>query len=272
MLILRFTTKAFKKFSKKPQLIEVDKPEKDFGEWYVNTVDSANRGDLFMPVMHAESLYTMLVPVEKKMDLTDFAHTVFANILIRILRLEVPAQNGQQIMDTYDNHAIYAKTNSRSLVGNLSTVIKEIDAIMEWPEKFVKHSNTLDLVRMEHQLNDTPRSLGGNTVWPINDFYRCIRNFCPELPVRQTLPLHYSSMRNPEILMDLFDRQVPEHLALKAKASTLEAEVLFDVEETRALLKAVEDSRPTLPEKLYNDLQRMLGFQVQKRKKEVIED
>ena len=63
MLILRFTTKAFKKFSKKPQLIEVDKTEKDFGEWYVNTVDSANRGNLFMLVVHAESLYSILVPV-----------------------------------------------------------------------------------------------------------------------------------------------------------------------------------------------------------------
>ena len=50
MMILRFTTKVFKKFGQKLQLIEVDKSENDFGEWYVNTADSFNKGNLFMPV------------------------------------------------------------------------------------------------------------------------------------------------------------------------------------------------------------------------------
>ena len=268
MLILRFTTKAFKKFSKKPQLIEVDKTERDFGEWYVNTVDSANRGNIFMLVMHTESLYTMLVPIEKNMDLSDFLHTVFANMLLRILRLEVPRKNAQQIMDSYDGHTLYAKTNSRSLVASLSTVIKDIDVIMEWPERFVKNDNTLDITRMEYQINDTPRGLDGNTIWPIDEFYRCIRRFCPELSVRGSLPLKYSSMSNPEKLMELFDHQVSEHLALKVKASILEADVLFDIEETRALLKAVDNSRANMSEKLYTDLIRMLNFQIQKREKQ----
>ena len=267
MLILRFTTKAFKKFSKKPQLIEVDKTEKDFGEWYVNTVDSANRGNLFMLVVHAESLYSILVPVED-MDLTNFVHNIFANMLLRLLRLEVPHENAKKIMATYDSQTIYAKTNSRSLVASLSTVIKDIDAIMEWPEKYVKKSNTLDLVHMEHQINDAPRGLGGVTIWPIDEFYQCIRRFCPELPVRKTLPLHYSSMSNPQILIDLCERQLSEHLALKAKACVLEAEVLFDVEETRAILKAVEDSQNKLPEQLYTSLHRMLSFQIRKREEE----
>lgn len=270
MLILRFTTKAFKKFSKTPQLIEVDKTDKDFGEWYVNTVDSANRGNLFMLVVHAESLYTMLVPVQD-MDLTNFVHNVFANILLRMLRLEVPPENAHKIMATYDEQAIYAKTNSRSLVASLSTVIKDIDAIMEWPEKYVKKGNRLDLVHMEHQINDTPRGLGGVTIWPIDEFYRRIRRFCPELPVRQTLPLQYSSMRNPQGLIDLCDRNLPEHLALKAKASILEGEVLFDAEETRTILKAVEDSQNTLPKQQYTDLQRMLSFQARKREEEATE-
>lgn len=269
MLILRFTTKAFKKFSKNPQLIEVDKTEKDFGEWYVNTVDSANQGNLFMLVVHTESLYSMLVPVEG-MDLTNFVHNVFANILLRMLRLEVPPEHAHKIMATYDGQAIYAKTNSRNLVANLSIIIKEIDAIMEWPERFVKCSNTLDLVHMEHHINDAPRGLGGVTIWPINEFYGCIRRFCPELPVRRTLPLHHSLMRNPQIFIDLCERQLPEHIALKAKASVLEGEVLFDLEETRTILKAVEDSKNTLPEQLYTDLHRMLSFQAQKREKEAL--
>ncbi len=87
MLILRFATKAFKKFEQNPKLTEVDKSEKDFGEWYVNTADSFKRGNLFMTVMHTDSLYTMLVPVEKKMDLTNFVHVVFANLMLRLLRL-----------------------------------------------------------------------------------------------------------------------------------------------------------------------------------------
>ena len=270
MMILRFTTKAFQKFGKKPQLVEVDKADKDLGEWYVNTINSVNQGNLFMAVMHAESLYAMLVPIEKNMDSADFVHTVFANLLLRILRLEVPRKNAEQIMNSYNSHAIFVKTKSRSLVANLSTIIKDIDAIMECPVRFVR-GNKLDLTRLEHEINDAPRSLKGKTVWPVNDFYKCIQKLCPELPVRQSLPLKYSAMSNPEKLMDIFKDKISEDLALKVKASSLGAEVLFSVEEARTLLEAVHDSQQQSSEvlkKIYTDLSRMLSFQVQKLEKQ----
>ncbi len=46
MLVLRCTTKAFKKLSHKPQAIEVSHADANLGEWYVNTVDYLNDGDL----------------------------------------------------------------------------------------------------------------------------------------------------------------------------------------------------------------------------------
>ncbi len=270
MMILRFTTKAFLKFGKKSQLVEVDKADKDFGEWYVNTINSVNQGNLFMAVMHAESLYTMLSPIEKNMDLSDFVHTVFANLLLRILRLEVPRKNAEQIMNSYNGHAIFTKTKSRSLVANLSTIIKDIDAIMECPVKFVR-GNELDLTRLEHEINDAPRSLKGKNVWPVNDLYKCMRKLCPELPVRQSLPLKYSAMSNPEKLIDIFKGKISEDLALKVKASLLGAEVLFSVEEARTLLEAVHDSQQQpldVPENIYTTLSRMLKFQIQKLEKQ----
>ena len=141
MLILRCTTKAFKKFSQKPRLIEVDKTEKDFGEWYVNSVESVNQGDLFMLVMHTESLYSLLVPIEESIEVSDFVHSFFAHMLLCLLQMEIPRKNAEQIVASYNGHAVLAKTNS---VANLAKIVKEIDAIMEWPESFVR-GNQLDL-------------------------------------------------------------------------------------------------------------------------------
>ena len=267
MMILRFTTKAFRKFGKKPQLVEVDKTEKDFGQWYVNTVDSVNQGNLFMAVMHAESLYTMLLPIEKNIDLSDFVHAVFANLLLRILRLEVPRENAEQIIGAYNSHAIFAKTNNRSLTANLSTIIKEIDAIMEWPEKFVVegHSNTLDLTRLENRINDVPRTLKGETVWPVKAFYNCIRNLCPQLPARQPVPLDFCSRKTPYELMKLFEDNVSEVLAIKARASMLEGEVLFTIKEIKTLLKALDKGKKLsydISAETYFELRRMLTFKI----------
>ncbi len=265
MMILRCTTKAFQKIGKRPQLVEVDKADNDFGEWYINTVDSVNRGNLFMVAMHADSLYSMFIPIEKNVDLSKYVHTVFANLLLRILRLEVPTNNAEQIMASYNGEAIFTKTNSRSLVSYLTTIVKEIGAIMQRPEDFVQ-GDKLNLTLLEHRINDTPRSLKKNTIWPLNTFYKCIRQFCPELPVRRTLPFDYFGWSYPEKFMQVFNG-IDENLMLKVKASSLEAEVLFSLEEARTLVEAVEDSQQhssDIPEQLYTDILRMLRFQVQK--------
>ena len=265
MMILRFTNKAFKKFSKKPQLIEVDKTEKDFGEWYVNTVDSVNKGNLFLAVMHAESLYTMLLPIEKNTDLTDFVHSVFASLLLRMLRLEVPRKSAEQILDSYNGHAIFAKTNSRSLVANLSVIIKDLEAVIEYSPKYVK-GNELDLAGLENNINDSPRTLNGETIWPLKAFYNCIRNLCPELPLRRPLPLEYAHIRNPGKLMNIFEGRLSEKLTLKVTGSISGAEVLYSIEEMRIIREAAHDSQKQhsdIPEKIYTDLLRLLNFKIQ---------
>ena len=265
MMILRFTTKAFKKFGQKPQLIEVDKPGDDFGEWYVNTADSFNKGDLFMPVMHADSLYTMLVPIEKNMDLSNFVHTVFANLMLRMLRLEIPQECAEQIIQSYNGQAIFTKTKSRSLIGNLNNVLKDIDAMVEYCDD-VTEDNKLDLVRLEYKTNETPRTLNGEYIWPLKVFYGCIRKMCPELPLRIPLPLERCSRQGHVIIRAIFQSRVPEKLLLKVEGSAIGAEVLFDYMEVQALLRAVNGSQQQssdIPEKLYADLNRILSFKLQ---------
>jgi len=266
MIILRFTTKAFKKFGQKPKLIEVDKTENDFGEWYVNTADSFNKGNLFMPVMHADSLYTMLLPIEKDMELSNFVHTVFANLMLRMLRLEISQENTERIMKSYDGQAIFAKTKSRSLVGNLTNVLKDIEAIVECRDD-VSKGNKLDLVRLEYKTNSVPRTLNGQYVWPLEVFYGCIRKMCPELPLRIPLPLESCSRYEHGIMMSIFQNRVPEKLLLKVEGSSIGAEVLFDYMEVRALLNAVNNSQQQssdIPENLYADLNRILSFKIQR--------
>jgi len=82
--------------------------------------------------MHAESLYTMLLPIEQNMDLSNFVHTVFTNLMLRMLRLEIPQESAEQIMKSYNGQAIFAKTKSRSLVGNLTNILKDIEAMLEY--------------------------------------------------------------------------------------------------------------------------------------------
>jgi len=78
-------------------------------------------------------------------------------------------------------------------------------------------------------------------------------------------------MGNPEKLRDIFNGKISEDLALKVKASSLGAEVLFSIEEIRTLLKAVHDSQrqpSDMPENIHTDLSRMLKFQIQKLEKQ----
>jgi len=264
MMILRFTTKAFNKFKQKPKLIEVDKLENDFGEWYVNTADSFNRGNLFMPVMHADSLYTMLVTIEKNIGMSDFVHTVFANLMLRILRLEIPRDSTERIMKSYDEQAVFSKTKSKSLVGNLSNILQDMETIVEY-RKDVTKGNNLNLAFLEYKVNDSPRTLDGKTIWPLNAFYRCIRNMCPELPHRIPLPLDIITSNSPKIVMEIFKGRVPEKLLLKINGSALGAEVLFNLQEVQMILKAVNDSEKIysdIHEKLYSDLKRILDFKL----------
>lgn len=264
MLILRFTTKAFKKFKQTPKLIEVDKSEKDFGEWYVNTADSFNRGNLFMTVMHADSLYTMLIPIEKNMNPSNFVHTIFGNLMLRMLRIEIPQENTERIVKLYGDQAAFSKTTSKKLLGNLNNILQDIEAIVEYCDD-VKKKSYLDMARLECRVNAAPRTLNGKYVWPLERFYSCIRKFCPELPHRMTLPLYH--YRNSDLLTKIFKDRVPEILFIKIEGSASGAEVLFNQQEVQLMLKVIDDSESIFSDtygKLYSDLKRMLSFNLKK--------
>ena len=263
-MILRVTTKAFKKFGQKPQLVEVDKSENDFGEWYVNTADSFNKGDLFIPVMHADSLYTMLLPIEKDMGMSNFVHAVFANLMLRLLRIEISQECADRIMKSYNGKAIFTKTTSRSILGNLTNAMKDIEAMVEYRDD-VAQGNKLDLVRLEYKTNYTPRTLNGKNVWPLKAFYGCIRKMCSGLPLRIPLPIERYSRQEDVIMRAIFQDRIPEKLLLKVQGAAVGAEVLFNYMEVQALLKAVNGSQQqssNIPERLYSDLTRILSFKV----------
>jgi len=262
-MILRFTTKAFNKFKQKPRLIEVDKSENDFGEWYVNTADSFNRGNLFMPVMHADSLYTMLIPIEKNISPSDFVHAFFATLMLRMLRIEIPRENTERIVKLYGDQAAFSKTKSKKLLGNLNNILQDIETIVEYCDD-VKKKSYLDLAHLEYRVNAAPRTLNGKNIWPLEAFYSCIRKLCPELPHRMALPL---SRRSSDLLTKIFKDRVPEILFLKIKGSASGTEVLFNRLEVQLMLNVVDDSEGIFSdtyEKSYSDLKRTLDFNLQK--------
>jgi hypothetical protein len=259
MMILRLTTKVFKKFKQKPVFVEVDKSENDLGEWYVNTADSFNSGNLFMPVMHADSLYTMLLPIEKDMNLNNFVHTVFANLMIRMIRIEVPRENTEQIMKLYGDHVAFSKTDSKSLLGNLNNILHDIDAIVHYHEDVAKVNN-INMARLECRLNATPRTLNGENVWPLKAFYASIRKLCPELPHRIPLPLNLITMRAPEKTVEIFKGRVSEKLLLKINGSAFGAEVLFSQLEVQMMLSVVNESDS---KDISSELKRILTFKLE---------
>ncbi|WP_169852937.1 DUF6933 domain-containing protein [Anaerohalosphaera lusitana] len=258
------TNKAFKKLGEKPQPVEVDEVQGSFDEWYVNTADFFNDGNLFMPVMHADSLYTMLVPIEKDMETDDFVSKVLANLMYRMLRLEIPREHAQRVMQTYGGEAILTKTKSRKTLGTLTRTGGDIRHTAEYGDGIIT-GKRVDLGQLESFANQTPRNLNDGYVWPLEEFYSCIRRFCPELPLRITLALGSCSWRKHSATMSVFQGRISERLYTKAKAACLDAEVLFDRSETEALLKAAHDSHESssdIPNDVYATLSQMLSYRL----------
>lgn len=215
--------------------------------------------------MHADSLYTMLLPIEKGMGMSNFVHTVFANLMLRLLRIEIPQESADRIMKPYEGQAVFTKTSSRSILGNLTNAIKDIEAMVEYRDD-VAAGNKLDLVRLEYKTNYAPRTLNGDYVWPLKAFYSCIRKMCPELPLRIPLPIERYSRQYDIIIKAIFQDRIPEKLLLKVQGASIGAEVLFNYMEVQALAKAVNASQheeSNIPEKLYTDLSRTLNFKLE---------
>lgn len=248
MLVIRCTLKAFKKLGCKPRAIEVSHPAPTLGDWYVNTIDYLNGGDLMLACMHTESLYVLMTPLQPDMDGPSFACAFLETLLTRLIELDIPPNTVRKILGAYGDSAIFAKSTDRSVAGHLNSALQDLDFLLDIPTLHLTEGNRLIVPRIEHRLNDTPRGCSSKIkkpVWPLEAFWRCLRRLCPELPPRTTLNL--TPIRQPHLARverTLHDH-LPPHLAGKIYDALREMDVLFSADELRTLAKCFESQ--TIP-------------------------
>jgi hypothetical protein len=263
MLVLRCTTKAFKKIGMTPRRIDVSEDQPTFGEWYVNTVDVINEGNL-LACMHAESLYVLLVPVQPPASVDQLVTGLQTQLLNRLIELETPPEAAKRVVDTYRDKAILAKTSDRRMTGHLNSILQDLEYILGDESSGCWDGNKLLGPKVEHHLNTTPRGTSSSnaTIWPLSAFWECVRKLCPALPRRATLRLFYPDdkallQRIGKVLYD----NLPEHLAGKLFASLQEVDVLYSAEELQTLADAM-DERPDLHDSLISKYNSFVRNQV----------
>ena len=269
MMLLRCTTKVFKKIGGKPRFIDVSTAGATFGAWYVNTVDFINRGDL-LACMHVESLYVLFVPVGPKATAEQLVTGLQSRLLARLIELETPAQAAQRVLAAYRNSAALSKASDRRIAGHMNSALQDLGHILDIPHLRLRDGNKLLGPRIEHRLNGTPRGLTGkNVIWPLTAFWECVRNLCPDLPARapiSLMPVHDRDALR-QIGGILYDN-LPDHLAGKLYASFQDVDVLYSADELQTIADAL-NNRPALREGLPQDqyidrqvhvrLERLLG-------------
>ena len=260
MLVLRCTTKVFKKIAGKPRTIEVSAAQPTFGEWYVNTVDFINRGDL-LACMHVESLYVLFVPVGPKATAEQLVAGLQSRLLARLVELETPVQAAHHVLASYQDSAVLSKASDRRIAGHMNSALQDLGHILDIPQLRLRDGNKLLGPRIEHRLNSTPRGLAGkNVIWPLTAFWQCVRNLCPELPARTSIslmPVHdRKALRQ---VGDVLYSNLPDRLAGKLYAGFQDVDVLYSAEELRAIAEAM-DKRPALRDGLPQD--QYIGRQV----------
>jgi hypothetical protein len=246
MMLLRCTGKVFRKVGGKPRAIEVSAAEPTFGEWYVNTVDFINRGDL-LACMHVESLYILFVPVGPKATAEQLMTGLQSRLLTRLIELETPPHAAQSVLATYQDSAVLSKASDRRIAGHMNSALQDLGSILDIPHLHLREGNKLMGPRIEHRLNSTPRGLAGkNVIWPLTAFWQCVRNLSPQLPARATIglmPIHdRSALRR---LGDVLYGSLPDHLAGKLYAGFQDVDVLYSADELRTIADAM-DKRPAL--------------------------
>jgi hypothetical protein len=269
MMLLRCTTKVFKKLGGSPRSINVSTHEPTFGEWYVNTVDFINRGDL-LACMHVESLYVLFVPVGLKATAEQLLTGLQSRLLARLIELETPANAAQRVLAAYRNSAVLSKASDRRIAGHMNSALHDLANILDNPQLRLRAGNKLLGPRIEHRLNGTPRgTTGKNVIWPLTAFWQCVCKLCPELPVR--VPINLMPVHDRDALRRvgtvLYDN-LPDRLAGKLYASFQDVDVLYSANELQNLADAL-DKRPSLREGLPKDqyidrqvhvrLERLLG-------------
>lgn len=268
MPVLRCTTKVFRKVGSKVQTVEVSHAGPMLGEWYANTVDYLNSGNLLIACMHSQSLYTLLVPIQPKLDAEGLVNAFCAHLLGRLIELETPPDAVQRILAAYQGSAVLAKTTSRKVLGHLNTALREMEFVLEEPEDFVNEGNRLVIPKIEHHLNMTPRGASKNCIWPLREFWKCVRSVCPELPPRLPLSLWASlHSRVLDTLGDAFRKHLPLRLASKLHATIQQVDVLFAAEELETLNKAigkVASSKDAQQTRFLDDLHRQVRIQLER--------
>lgn len=239
MLVLRCTTKVFRKVGSRPQAAEVVHLGPTFGEWYVNTIDFLNRGNLLTAFLHAPSRYVLLVPIKPVMDAEGLVTAFCTHFLGRLIELQTPPESAHRVLSAYLAGAVLAKTTCRKALGHLNAVIREMEFVLDVPEPYVGRDNTLMVPRIEHRLNATPRGGRKDYVWPLEEFWDCLRDCCPELLPRR--PIDLLGIEYPEVLEEsekVFRERLPLRLASKLHATLQQMDVLYTVDELRVLEKA----------------------------------
>ncbi len=268
MLVLRCTTKVFRKVGSKPRAVEISHSKPTLGEWYVNTVDYLNGDDLLIVCMHSPSLYTLLVPIQPQLDAEGLVNAFCAHLLARLIKLETPPDAAQRILAAYQGGAVLAKTTSRKVLGHLNAALREMEFVLEAPEDFVNEGTKLIVPKIEHRLNTTPRGASKDCIWPLREFWSCVRSVCSELPPR--LPLYLWTSPSSKVLDTLgneFQEHLPPRLASKLHATLQRVDVLFTADELEALRKAIRKmagSRHGQPSKLLEDLHRQVRIQLER--------
>lgn len=268
MLVLRCTIKAFKKIGIKPQAVEVTESSPTLGEWYVNTVDHVNGGDMLIAFMHSSSLYAMLVPIPEDLDAESLVGAFHSHLLTHLLALETPPDAVHRILSAYEGTAVLAKTRSRKHLGHFNSIMQDMDSILASSEDVIRDGNTILIPRVEHHLNETPHSLSKNYVQPLQEFWKCIRALCPDLPPRQSLALWIPVAEEViDTVAGCFQEHLGSYLTNKFCAMLQESGVLFDADELRSISDAIGkvlDSGQPCPAKLLTDLDRQVRFQVER--------
>ncbi|MCY2926833.1 MAG: hypothetical protein NT031_15635 [Planctomycetota bacterium] len=265
MLVLRCTTKVFRKVGGKPRAIEVAHAEPTFGAWYVNTIDYLNAGNLVMALLHEASWYTLLIPVAPAMDAEGLVTAFSRCLLAKLIELETTPEAIQRVMADYQSGAVLAKTTSRKTLGHLTAVVRDMEFVLEAGEPYVAEGNKLVGPCIEHWLNVTPRGGLKDFVWPLEEFWRRLRDLCPELPPRRSIHLWRNT--GPKVIEyseEVFGKHLPPRLAQKLLATLAQVDVLYTADELQAVEKAIRrvaDPKHGLPPDLVEDIHRQARIQ-----------
>jgi hypothetical protein len=161
------------------------------------------------------------------------------HFLGRLIELETPPESAHRVLSAYLAGAVLAKTTCRKTLGHLNVVIREMEFMLDAPELYVVRGNALMVPRIEHQLNAAPRGGRKDYIWPLEEFWDCLRDLCPELLSRR--PIHLWRTENPEVLEvseKVFREHLPLRLASKLQATLQQVDVLYTVDELQVLEKS----------------------------------